>query len=207
MDLDLYQQLFRRYWILFLGIVLFTVVVAWAISVSRSPAYGGSLLLSINEKTDQALSQVPNQFGEYYSLQGSEFLAKYFATDLADPGTVNTIFNKAQLALPKGPIKNMRRAFLLKPVGVAGLSIEFESGTEDDTLRGLQAVQETTQSHLLALQQKGLYPNVVIVPGQIFVRETPIDLPLIIGVGVVTGLFLGFITLLILSLGIQKKDA
>jgi hypothetical protein len=206
MDLDLYQQLFRRYWMLFLGIVLLTVGIVWAVSTSRSPAYEGSVFLSINEKPEQQLSQSTYQYGEFYGLQGSEFLAKYFAADLTDPGTVNEIFRKAQLSFPTNQsIKNLRRVFTLKPVGVAGLSVEFQSGSKDDTTRGLTAVQETAQNHLAALQQKGLYANIVMVPGQVFVRQTSVDLPLLLGIGAMVGLFLGFFVLLVLSLSIPKK--
>jgi hypothetical protein len=207
MDLDLYQQLFRRYWMLFVGIVLLSVGVIWFVNISKPAAFRGSLLISINEKSAPVSSQSANQYGEFYGLQSSEFLAKYFAADLADPGTINDIFTKAKLSLPKGSLTNLRRVFLLKPVGVAGLSIEFESGSKDDVARGLQAVQEITQNHIEALQQRGLYANVVIVPGEVFIRETSVDMPLIVGAGVLAGLTLGFFTLLILSLNIPKKQS
>lgn len=207
MDLDLYQQLFRRYWMLFLGIMVVTTGAIWAVSASRAPAYEGSLLLSITEKQESLTPSSAYQFGEFYGLQGSEFLAKYFAADLADPGTVSAIMAKAQLPLPDQSITSLRRIFALKPIGVAGLSVQFESGSKDDTLRGLQAVEDTAQSHLTLLQQKGLYPNVVIVPGQIFVRQASVDVPLTVGVGALIGLFLAFFTLLVLSLGISKKHA
>lgn len=205
MDLDLYQQLFRRHWMLFLGIVVVTVGAIWGVSISKAPAFEGSVLLSITEKPEALAPTTAYQYGEFYALQGSEFLTKYFAADLADPGTVSTILSKAQLPLPDESITSLRRVFALKPIGIAGLSVEFQSGSKDDTFRGLQSLQDTAQAHLTQLQQKGLYPNVVMVPGQIFVRQSSVDVPMTLGIATVVGLFLGFFVLLVLSLGIAKK--
>ncbi len=207
MDLDLYQQLFRKYWLVFVAIVIGSIGLVWGVSAAKAPAHEGSLLLSFNARPEPLADPSQYQYGEFYGLQGSELLAKYFAADLADPGTVQAVLNRAQLPMPDRSLTSLGRVFTLKPIGVAALSVRFESGTEDDTLRGLQAVQDVALSHLTTLQQKGLYPNVVMTAGQIFVRQQTMDVPLTLGVGAVLGVALGFFVLLILSLALPQKKA
>ncbi|MEK7184423.1 MAG: hypothetical protein AAB701_02815 [Patescibacteria group bacterium] len=206
MDLDLYAQLFRKHWMVFCLIVAGSIGLVWGISVMKAPAFEGSLLLSFNAKPE-AFAQTQYQYGEFYGLQGSEFLAKYFAADLADPATVETILTRAHLGVPNKSLTSLGRIFTLKPVGIAALSARFESGTEDDTLRGLQSLQDVAVSHLTALQQKGLYPNIVLTTGQIYVRQQTVDVPITLGIGAVAGLVLGFFVLLLLSLAIPQKKA
>lgn len=207
MDLDLYQQLFKKYWLVFVIIVLGSVGLVWGVSTAKAPAYEGSLLLSFNAKPEPLADPSQYQYGEFYSMQGSEFLVKNVAADLADPSSVEVIMSRAQLPLPEGSLERISRVFTLTPAGVTALSVGFEAGTEDDALRGLQAVQDVTQSHLAALQQKGLYPNIVMTAGQIFVRQQVLDVPLTLGLGAVLGISLGFFVLLVLSLTIPPKKA
>lgn len=207
MDLDLYQQLIRRYWPVFLGIVGVTILAAWLFTAraTTAPPYVGTQFIAVAQRP-QVETQGQYQFGEFYSLQGSAFLAEFFTGWLQDPATVQAIFRDAGLTAPTSSLRSLDRTFELRLRGRSGFQIlvERDSGSEARAL--LAAAGSEVTDRLAALQRQGLYPDVVLVPGEITAGPTLPDLAMNLIIGAVVGLFLGGVALLALSLTLPRRS-
>lgn len=206
MDLDLYQQLVRRYWPVFLAVVGLTVIAAW-LFVSRataSPVYLGSQFIGVAQRP-QADVERQYQFGEFYSFQGSAFLAEFLASWLQDPATVQRVFSAADLPVPSPSLRSLGRFYDLKLRGRSGFQVTLERTDPDEARSLLLATTDVLTTRLADLKGQGLYPDAIMVPGEIAVGPTLPNLPLNLALGAIAGVFLGGVALLALSLTLPRK--
>lgn len=206
MDLDLYQQLIRRYWPVFLGIVVLTVIGAWLFTerAATSPSYVATQFIGVAQRPqEQAADQY--QYGEFYNVQGSAYLAEFLAGWLQDPATIQRVYEDAGVAVPTTSLRTVNRSFELKLQGRSGLQMVVErvDGTEAKAL--LAAASATIQQKLRELQGQGIFPEVVLIPGEIAVGPTLPNLTVNLAVGLVAGIILGFLALLGLSVTLPRR--
>lgn len=207
MDIDLYQSLMRRYWGLLLSIILVATLGAAALTSTRTSSYEGSLFVSVAQAPQATSAQVSSyQYGEFYSIQGSNYLADYLKGWLKDPATIEEILVKADGGLPsKKSLTSISRFFSVKPLGTVGLQVFHTTSNHDETNRVLTSLQTVLGDRLAALQTQGLYPDFRLVPGSVLVKELKPD-PLMAGViGFASGLLVAFLALLILAVTVPEK--
>lgn len=206
MDIDLYQQLLRRYWPVFLGVVGVTVLAVWLFTAraTTQPTYFATQFIGVAQEP-QVGADAQYQFGEYYNLQGSAFVAEFLASWLQDPATVRDVFARAGLTTPTASLRSLNRFFDLAMRGRTGFQIAVERTDEDEARELVTAAGDTIAQRFTALQQQGLYPNSILVPGDVAVGPTLPSLTLNLAIGLVAGVFLGCLALLALSLTLPRK--
>lgn len=206
MDLELYYQLFKRFWVVFAAIFLGTIVLTWGVLATKPPVHEGTVMLSVIQKDVSATSSTPYyQFGEYYGLQGSNFLADYVVALLRDPALVVQILNQAQSGVPDASLARIGRIFDVKSVGTIGVQLNFQAGSNEETERVLTTAVQTVQSNFTSLQSEGFYPNVKLQAGAAYVKDTRPDLVLSLVIAGLAGIVLGMIVLTLLSPSIASK--
>jgi len=207
MDIDLYHSLIRRFWGLLIGIGLVATIGAAAFTLTRTSSYEGSVYFSVAQAPQAAGSKTDYyQFGDYYALQGSNYLADYFKGWLKDPATIEQILVKSGGGLPANKsLTSISRYFSVKPLGTVGLQVFHTTSNHDETNRVLTALQTVLTEKLSALQSQGLYPDFRVVPGSVLVHELKPD-PLMAGaIGFGAGVVLAVLTLLILAATVPER--
>lgn len=207
MDIDLYHSLLQRYWKLLVGIILIATFGSSAFTSTRQSAYEGSVYVSVAQAPQATLKRGDvYQYGEFYGIQGSNYLADYFKGWLKDPATIEEILVGAGGGLPSGKsLTSISRYFAVKPLGTVGLQVFHTTSNHDETNRVLTSLQSVLGKRLAALQASGLYPDFRLIPGSVLVRERKPD-PVTNGaIGFASGLILAFLTLLILAVTVPER--
>lgn len=203
MDIDLYSQLIRRYWTLMVGIVVVATLGSVLFTSTRQSAYEGSVYVSVAQAAQEGVATDVYQYGDFYGIQGSNFLADYFRGWLKDPATVEQILTDAGSGLPDKSLTTISRFFSVKPLGTVGLQILHTTGNHDETNRILTSLQTVLSDRLSSLQEQGLYQDFRIVPGDVLVVERKPD-PLVAGmIGFGAGLMLAVLALLTASVTVR----
>ncbi len=206
MDIDLYHDLIRRYWTPLLGIILVATLGAAGLTSTRQSTYQGSVYVSVAQAPQANLGPTDAyQYGDFYAIQGSNYLADYFRGWLKDPATIEEILVQAGGGLPNTSLTSISRYFAVKPLGTVGLQIFHATSNHDETNRVLTALQTVLGDRLTALQAQGLYPDFRLIPGSVLVKELKPD-PLLAGaIGFGSGLILSFVVLLSLAVMVPQR--
>lgn len=204
MDLELYQQLLRRYWPVFIGIVGVTILASWLFTAraTASPVQLGTLFVSVAQRPETGVEQ---QYGEFYNVQGSGLLAEFFAGWLQDPATVQEVHRLADRPVPTSSLRSLMRFYDLKLRGKSGVQITLERTDAIEVRSLLEATGNVLESRFSALQQQGLYPDTMLMIGDVAVGPTIPNLKLNLAIGALAGLFLGTLALLGLSLTLPRR--
>ncbi|MBI4185726.1 hypothetical protein HY524_01610 [Candidatus Berkelbacteria bacterium] len=207
MDSEIYGHLIRRFWRGLILIVAITTIGTLTLNAQRKSAYEGSVYLAVAQAPQSAISNQPvYQFGDYYSIQGSNYLADFVRGWLKDPATLEVILRTAGSGLPDKPLNSLTRYFSIKPSGTVGLEIFHTTANHDETNRILTATQQVVTDKLGVLQAEGLYTDFRIIPGAVLVKERKPD-PVVAGlIGFGSGLLLALLVILILSVTVPKRS-
>lgn len=208
MDIDLYRQLLARFWGVFLTILVVTTLGAILFTGSRPTSYEGSVFLSVAQSQPaQTAGASTYAYGEYYALQGSNFLADYFRGWLKDPATVSEILTRAGGGLPDASLQSVSRFFNAKSLGTVGVQIFHTTSSLQETERTLQETQTVLGERLAQLQSEGFYQDFALVPGKVIVREVEPNMLVSGLIGFVAGLFLAVFALLLLAVTVPERKA
>lgn len=206
MDLDLYRQLLSRFWGVLVAIILVTTLGAVVFTASRPASYEGSVFISVAQSgQEQVAAADVYKFGEYYSLQGSNFLADYFRGWLKDPATVEEILRRSGGGLPDVSLQSISRFFNAKSLGTVGLQIFHTTSSAQETERILAETQNVLGERLASLQNEGYYRDFALVPGSVLVREAKSNLLVSGAIGFAAGLFLSVFALLLLAVAVPER--
>lgn len=206
MDLELYGAVLRRYWGLLVAVIVVTVGLVWILSVSAPTIYEGSLFVSVAQRPElQQPDPATYQFGEFYAIQGSTFLADHLSGWLRDPATVQQLLVDADLSLPDPTLGKLAGYYKIDSLGRTGLKLSLISPESADITKGLEVAGGFLAEKLANLQRDGLYPEAVMTVGTpvVVAQDQSLELNLILGV--ITGCILGVILLLILSLAVPVR--
>src|SRR3990167_6515882 len=153
MDIDLYRSLVGRFWVVLVTIIIVTTFGAVLFTSSRPAGYEGSIYISIAQSSQQSTSNKNfYEYGEFYALQGSNFLADYFRGWLKDPATVNEILTKAGGGFPQGSLRSISRFFAVKSLGTVGLQVFHTTASHDETEHILTATKQVLSERLASIQ-------------------------------------------------------
>lgn len=200
MDIDLYRQLINRYWVLLLSVIVIVTVGSGLFASTRSESYQGSVYLSVAQAPQANSAQAPfYQYGEFYAIQGSNFLADYFRGWLRDPATIAEILEGAGGGLPNKSLTSISRFFNVKPLGTVGLQIFHTTSSSDETTKTLESLKLVLTNRLTSLQEQGFYEDFAVVPSDVLVKATRPDVMMVSLIGFGSGLVLAVLMLLILA--------
>lgn len=203
MDLALYGELFRRYWLVFLGVV-FVAIAGGLFATLRQPiSYEGSVFLAIAQRPE--VNSTSMQYGDYYHIQTSSLLATQLSSWLTEPATVEDALQKIGVDSSSYSLKKLSQVLQAKAQGGTGIQLSYASQNPEQTKSVLEVGKEITATKLSIMQQQGFYPGVGILSGDVVVRESSRNIPLTVVLSAVAGMVLGFILLLILSLGLPER--
>lgn len=204
MDLAMYAALFRRYWLVFVAVIVVAVVGTLLLVLREPTSYEGSVLLSVVQRPPSAVTEY--QYGEYYNLQASSLLTEQLRGWLLDPATGTTILREAGVDSSGYSLEQLSGVVKLTAQGNAALLAELTHADAAQAERLLAATRTVASRQLEALQQQGFYRDFGVTGGEVVVREVePRSLPIVLALSAIAGAVLGFIVLLILSLGLPAQ--
>ncbi|MBI4022767.1 hypothetical protein HY375_01220 [Candidatus Berkelbacteria bacterium] len=206
MDLELYQQLFRRYWLVFASITLVVGGLALVMAMARPITWTGATTLAIAQP-EPVLAPTPttDDFGSFYTIQGSGFVADFVAGWFHDPAAADNILTAGGAKTSQLSLSQLKRALSVESRGRVNLLIEFKHEDPSVVRAVLEEASRAAQTRLTSLHDQGLYQDFRLVAGSAVARANPSGVVASALFGLVAGAVLGFAVLLVLSLGLPSS--
>lgn len=201
MDVELYKYMFSHYWKLLVTITILVVMVSWLLVVNKSVQYQGSAYLSAAQQNQAQPDTDFYQYDQFYTLQGSGFLARLLESWLKDPATVKQIFDNEQLGDKIQGLNLLQLSKLLKPEvkGNNSLQIYYADRDRETVGKILGEAQNILRQRLEQYQNQGFYQSFTLISSEPLVIEDKINPNLYLLLSLIGGLVLSFVILLIIT--------
>ena len=203
MDLTLYATLFKKYWLLFVGVILVAVGSTVVFTLRQPQSYRGNIYLSVAQRDVQSSDE---QDGSYYDIQASSLVVEQLSGWLTEPATTAAALRGGGVDPANFTLQQLGQVVQPKLQGGTGLILEYRGTSVASVEQVLLSSQEVARQKLTSLQERGIYENFLLVPGEPLVREERQNLPLAIALSAVAGAVLAFILLLLLSLTMPEHS-
>lgn len=194
MELKDYFKIIGRYWKIFWGLVIISVLATFIFTKVQPQTFLASTTLTVNKASVLRQSDIDYYlFDNYYNIQSSGLFSQIVASWFESPALVKEIYNKAEIDLPPISQKKLAKTFKAVREEPATINVSITGPKQEELEKLINAAPQVMQekaNELARSDQENIYDIIKFTP---IVTETTPNLWLNMLIGLLAGLILGAI--------------
>ena len=196
MELKAFVKLFRAERRLIASVTLLTALAAAGSALWLNRGVEASVSLFLDRSGTQATDQY--KYDGYYALYAGEIVADNVEKLLTSPQVVEAIYRQAGIDPRFEDLKHYKKRFTAHKMSNQYVEVSFSAASRPDAGRISQSLLSAVNANLAALQaQSQNEVAFAAAPAAPVIIEKRADLPLTLGLGLVSGLALGLFAALL----------
>lgn len=187
----------KRWWLVLVAVVFSLGIFSWA-AFRETPKYEAVASISVLKQSEVPSVGTVYEFDNFYNLQANQLITDLMLGWLEESATVAEIYEKANVVLPKGDIKNYDKLILYKKLHGTSVLVITEHPNKAEAEALAATAVETLADRIETLETQGIESMSTVLSEPISQLVKP-ALLLTIVMGGLFGLLVGGILVFLLE--------